>query len=170
MFDPNQMRRSTEPLSTTQFTQYILVPHVASKLIKEDLACNDKQAYEAMVKSADVGASLYPADDDDDDLELEKIIRANIRAAKPKNRFMFEDENEEADYELVVVDNPSSSTSNPVGAKPSRPKPRQVKMVRVTDKVRSSESFVVIRVSDACCVHLECIAGCQVHQITEKTC
>jgi hypothetical protein len=133
MFNPNQMRRFTAPLSATQFTAYILVPYVACKLIEEDLSCTTLEAFQAMLKSSDVGVSLYPADDedDDDDDELDLAIRSNMRGAK--TRFSDDEIDAPPGYQLVVVARPSNSMIPNATAGPSRPKPRQVKLVPLPD-------------------------------------
>ena len=129
MFNPNQMRCFTAPLSATQFTAYILAPHVACKLIEEDLCCTTREAFLAMLESSDVGVSLYPADDDDDELDL--AIRSNMRGAK--TRFSDDAIDAPPGYQLVVVARPSDSMIPNATAEPSRPKPRQVKLVPLPD-------------------------------------
>ena len=123
------MARSIAPLSITQFTEYILVPHIACKLIQEDLSCDAEAAYKAMIESADVGASMYPVDDGDgeEDTELERILRSNIRAAKNRNmNYDSDDQGPGITYE-VIKDNLAMQLSNSTA---TRPKPRQVRAVQ----------------------------------------
>jgi hypothetical protein len=131
MFNPNHMRRSTAPLSAAQFTDYVLIPHVACKLIEEDLSCTTVDAFQAMLKSSDVGISLYPADDEDDedDEELDNAIISNMRNSRATRARL----SPPPGFQLVVVDRPSDSTTAPAGS--TRPKPKQLKMVPLADEV-----------------------------------
>jgi hypothetical protein len=68
------------PLSLARFTECVLVPHIACRLIAEDLSCSLEDAYEEMLDSILTGQSLQPERDHDD--ELEYILDMNARASK----------------------------------------------------------------------------------------
>ena len=123
------MPHSIAPLSGTQFTQFILVPYVACKLIQEDLSCDIESAYKAMVDSADVGVSLYPADEEDEDEELARIVRSNFRAARHDGMMDYDSDNQGIIYE-IVENNMATSTTQPGSSAVSRPKPRQRRIAR----------------------------------------
>ena len=59
------------PLSYPYFLTYVLVPYVTIELIREDLECNLKDAYQKMTKSGPVGCLLFA--DTDEDKELDSI-------------------------------------------------------------------------------------------------
>ena len=153
MFNPDKMRQSTAPLSSTQFTLFILVPHIACKLIQEDLSCDTLEAYRTMLNSADIGDSLYPEndgddDDDDDDDAVSKITRSNFRAARENGTFPgydseIDNEMRRAAYEIVDTapqDIPLINASNKDTTLNPRPKPRQKRLLKVIEieKARST--------------------------------
>ena len=99
--DPNRMAAFVAPLNAMQFTMYILVPHIACRLIQQDLKCDMDKAYDIMIKSADVGASLHPVNpEDDDDDEFDRLLRANCRAAK-NTSYDSDNDDPKATYEIV---------------------------------------------------------------------
>ena len=135
---PNQMGRSVALLNPSQFTLYVLVPHIACKLIQEDFSCNEDKAHEIMTKSADDGVSLYPADEgDDDDDELDKVIHSNFQAARlTKTSYDSDIEDPTARYEVVEdvpKDNAVASTSKQATATVPRPKPRWIRRLQLLD-------------------------------------
>ena len=141
---PNQMGRFVAPLNPSQFTLYVLVPHIACILIQEDFSCDAHKAYKIMTKSADDGASLYPADEgDDDDDELDKVVHSNFRAARlTKPSYDSDIEDPTARYEVVenvpkdnVIVNAAASTSKQATAAVprARPKPRRIRRLQLLD-------------------------------------
>jgi hypothetical protein len=140
--DPNRMGAFVAPLNAMQFTMYILVPHIACRLIQQDLKCDMDKAYDVMIKSADVGASLHPVTEDDDDDEFDRLLRANCRAAK-NTSYDSDNDDPKATYEIVeraparvrkaagvnAVAGPSTKTMEMV----PRPKPRQIRRVQIVD-------------------------------------
>ena len=87
--------------------------------------------FHAMLTSSDVGISLYPADDEDDedDEELNNTIISNMC----NSRATMVRLSPQPGFQLVVVDRPSDSTMALAGS--TRPKPKQLKMVPLADKV-----------------------------------
>ena len=136
LFDPNKMQQSTWPLSSSKFTDYILIPHVACKLIQEDLSCDALQAYLTMLESADVGECLYPEDegDDQDDDAISRITRANFSRLR-ENISYDSDVDEQSrgnQYEIIERTPPLIDLSNQdmTGVKP-RPRSRQRRLKKV---------------------------------------
>jgi len=85
MYDPaTTPSAGFAPFSLGQFSQLFLVPYIARLLIKEDMVCSMKEAHEEMVDSREVGHSLHI--EDDEDLELESILRMNTREAIKERR------------------------------------------------------------------------------------
>ena len=146
MFNPNAMPHSIAPLSATQFTEYILVPHIACKLIQEDLSCNAEVAYKAMIDSADVGASVYPVDDGDEeeDTELEWILRSNIRAAKNHN-LNYNSDNQGITYEVLEDKSSATQLGNSTA---TRPRPRQVRAVQASAVIVAAVSLFLHLMAD----------------------
>ena len=66
---------SLAPLSLPRFTRYFLVPFVASHLIRQDLKCDARLAYQLMVASCSVGDVLHPYEEEQPDDELEEVLR-----------------------------------------------------------------------------------------------
>ena len=58
-------------LSYSYFLTYVLVSYVTMELIRDDLECNLKDAYQKMTKSGPVGCLLFA--DTDEDKELDSI-------------------------------------------------------------------------------------------------
>ena len=137
MFNPNKMQQSTWPLSSSKFTDYILIPHIACKLIQEDLSCDALQAYRTMLESADVGECLYPEDEDDDqdDDIISRITRANFSRARENISYDSDIDNQFQGHEYETVEplvEPLVDLSNQdiTGVKP-RPRPRQRRLKKV---------------------------------------
>jgi RTC4-like domain len=69
------------PLTLNLLVDHVLLPHVATTLISQDLNIPEKQAYEVMEASIQFGEAVHPDDDDDDD-ELDAIDHENIKSAR----------------------------------------------------------------------------------------
>ena len=156
MFNPNKMQQLTAPLSSTQFTLFILVPHIACKLIQEDLSCDTQQAYRTMLDSADIGNSLYPEndadDDDDDDDAVCRITQSNFHVAKengtiPGYDSEIDNELRKASYKIVNTapqDTPLINALNKDATLKLQPKPRQrrLKTVKVLEIERARSAIL----------------------------
>src|ERR1700730_12106432 len=71
------------PLSLNHFTKYFLVPFVATQLIAEDLNTSYEDAWEELVASGDVGASLqYDVDHE----ALDAIHHENVVSARKEKQ------------------------------------------------------------------------------------
>ncbi|KAF9237738.1 hypothetical protein BU15DRAFT_75725 [Melanogaster broomeanus] len=106
------------PLTIEQFTHFILIPHIARRLIAEDLDVTLMEAFEEMAASGEVGKYLQELDDTGDDEVLDNITmntvvdqRRKVARAKRTDR--------------RVEDAPAPSTAGTGSNKP-RPKPRPV--------------------------------------------
>ncbi|KAH7905692.1 hypothetical protein BJ138DRAFT_1105781 [Hygrophoropsis aurantiaca] len=80
LFLPTTSNASISPLTVAQFTTYFLAPYIAMSLIAEDMGIFIEQGYEEMIASNEVGQSLNPEEDDDE--ELEAIFKANLQLAR----------------------------------------------------------------------------------------
>ena len=69
-----------KPLTLHQFSQHILVPYVATRLIAEDKKCSVDAAFGIMRESAEYGC--YQFSDTDDDEEYEAVQQTCMRLAR----------------------------------------------------------------------------------------
>jgi hypothetical protein len=69
------------PLTIRLFTAYIWIPHVATTLIAQDFNESMEDARKRMIESGAFGEAIHPADDEED-LELDIILRENVRSVK----------------------------------------------------------------------------------------
>jgi hypothetical protein len=76
------------PFTLTQFTEWFLVPHIATCLIAQDLDCSPETAWEEMVASSDMGYQAQRVEDDDE--ELDKILKENLREVQRMRRHLEE--------------------------------------------------------------------------------
>jgi hypothetical protein len=77
LFRPNKTPTQTfAPLNLWHFTEYVLIPYVASRLIQEDLECSPADALSAMTKSGNVGAALHPEDDESEEIGQSNAVLA----------------------------------------------------------------------------------------------
>jgi hypothetical protein len=78
MYDPTETPTSAfAPLSLAQYTQWFLTPHVATRLIQQDLDCSYETAWEEMAASKETGMNLQQIEDDDP--AFEHIIQNTMR-------------------------------------------------------------------------------------------
>jgi len=132
MYNPNQMGPHIAPLNSMQFTLYLLVPHIACRLIQQDFECDMDEAHKIMIKSGDDGQSLYPVNEDDSDSALDKIIKSNCAAARHNGTMNItydSDTNDPGAVYEVVQRAPKGTTA--VGSS-TRPKPRQIRRINTT--------------------------------------
>ena len=65
-----------KPLSLPLFSQHILVPYVATRLIAEDMGCSDRSAFKLMRESGEYGYQQFL--DTDDDAEYDAVLKACV--------------------------------------------------------------------------------------------
>jgi hypothetical protein len=67
MYNPTETpTKAFTPFDWKQYTEWFLVPHIATALIAEDRDCSHETAYQEMIASGDVGESLQQEDDGDE--------------------------------------------------------------------------------------------------------
>jgi hypothetical protein len=76
----NFRTQCTLPLSFCTYTQYFLVPHLASQLIAKDKNTDGEGGWEIMLRSAKVGDTLQSLTDQEG--LLEDIFTANVNRCK----------------------------------------------------------------------------------------
>lgn len=82
LFDPRQgiPTEAFAPLSYEQYTYFVLIPYIASRLIADDRrftdnqTCTLQQAFKVMVASADAGDALQGIDEEGKDEHFDDIL------------------------------------------------------------------------------------------------
>lgn len=82
LFDPRQgiPTEAFAPLSYEQYTYFVLIPYIASRLIADDWrftdnqTCTLQQAFKVMVASADAGDALQGIDEEGKDERFDDIL------------------------------------------------------------------------------------------------
>ncbi|KAI5997185.1 hypothetical protein EDC04DRAFT_2585189 [Pisolithus marmoratus] len=73
LFPLTTLTDAFQPLSLRQYFAYFVIPHIACRLIAEDLSISaTMNAYKVMVESSNVGELINPERDDDNELDLIK--------------------------------------------------------------------------------------------------
>jgi hypothetical protein len=138
LFGPTNFRtQCTLPLSFRTYTQYFLVPHLASQLIAKDKNTDGEGGWEIMLRRAEVGDTLQSLTDQEG--LLEDIFTANVNRRKGRCILDVAPELAERDQdhinEEVLVSAPFLSLSKAIDmilARPNRHPPfRDVSLAKV---------------------------------------
>lgn len=129
MYNPNKMGAHIAPLNSMQFTLYLLVPHIACRLIQQDFECDMEEAHKIMIKSSDDGESLYPVNEDDSDTALDKIISSNCSAARRNGTMNIAYDSDINDPSAVYEVVERAPKGNATAGSSTRPKPRQIRWI-----------------------------------------
>ncbi|KAK0238524.1 RTC4-like domain-containing protein [Armillaria nabsnona] len=123
---PDQVK----PLTPNEFTQRILVPEVAARLIRQDMGVSPSKAVKILRESASYGVAMFPEDGggwgekkkDDDVMGVADLM---VMARARKRRIELEQEEREEEEMLKRIQNADAMNVNPIP--PSRPKPKPIR-------------------------------------------
>ncbi|PBK65910.1 hypothetical protein ARMSODRAFT_1087149 [Armillaria solidipes] len=140
---PDQVK----PLTPNEFTQRILVPEVAARLIRQDMRVSPSKAVKILRESASYGVAMFPEDGggwgekkkDDDVMGVADLM---VMARARKRRIELEQEEREEEEMLKRMQRTDAMNVDPVP--PSRPKPKPIRKPKPQASTDStSESGVV---------------------------
>lgn len=140
---PDQVK----PLTPNEFTQRILVPEVAARLIRQDMGVSASKAVKILRESASYGVAMFPEDGGgwgekkgDDDVMGVADLMVMARARKRR----IELEHEEREEEEMLKRMQESDTMNMDLIPPSKPRPKPIRKLKPQASTDSaSESGVV---------------------------
>ncbi len=123
---PDQVK----PLTPNEFTQRILVPEVAARLIRQDMGVSPSKAVKILRESASYGVAMFPEDGggwgekkkDDDVMGVADLM---VMARARKRRIELEQEEREEEEMLKRMQNADAMNVDPIP--PSRPKPKPIR-------------------------------------------
>ncbi|KAK0457879.1 RTC4-like domain-containing protein [Desarmillaria tabescens] len=134
------------PLTPNEFTQRILVPEVAVRLIRQDMDVSPSKALKILRESSSYGVAMFPEDDSgwgekkDDDVMGVADLMVMARARKRR----IELEQEEREEEEMLKRKQEAEIVDVDPAPPSRPKPKPIRKHKPqTSTDSTSESGVV---------------------------
>jgi hypothetical protein len=67
------------PMTLDRFNEFVLIPHIACRLIAEDRKCNIEEAFRVMVASGDAGDLLQPIVDSGKDERFDNLLMNIMR-------------------------------------------------------------------------------------------
>lgn len=66
-------------MTLDRFNEFVLIPHIACRLIAEDRKCNIEEAFKVMVASGDAGDLLQPIVDSGKDERFDNLLMNIMR-------------------------------------------------------------------------------------------
>ncbi|KAG2755726.1 hypothetical protein P692DRAFT_20716949 [Suillus brevipes Sb2] len=66
-------------MTLDRFNEFVLIPHIACRLIAEDRKCNIEEAFRVMVASGDAGDLLQPIVDSGKDERFDNLLMNIMR-------------------------------------------------------------------------------------------
>jgi len=91
LFDPQTAAINPDifaPMTLNRFNEFVLIPHIACRLIAEDRKCNMDEAFKVMVASSDAGELLQSISDTGQDERFDDLLMRIIQK-DIKVRFIF---------------------------------------------------------------------------------